>query len=46
VSALASLLEAELDRAEAAAASVAWNKLLLVNLSALLLSSLPPQPLP
>lgn len=45
-SALASLLEAELERAEAAAASVAWNKLLLVNLSALLLSYLPPRPLP
>jgi hypothetical protein len=45
-SALASLLEAELERSEAAAASVAWNKLLLVNLSALLLSYLPPRPLP
>ncbi len=45
-SALASLLEAELERSEAAAAAVAWNKLLLVNLSALLLSYLPPRPLP
>ncbi|MGH7308112.1 MAG: protoglobin family protein [Candidatus Rokuibacteriota bacterium] len=45
-SALASLLEAELEGPEAAAASVAWNKLLLVNLSALLLSYLPPRPLP
>jgi hypothetical protein len=45
-SALAALLEAELDRSEAAAASSAWNKLLLVNLSALLLSYLPPRPLP
>src|SRR5262245_39576228 len=44
-SALASVLEAELERTEAAAASAAWNKLLLVNLSALLLSYLPPQPL-
>jgi hypothetical protein len=45
-SVLASVLETELERSEAAAASVAWNKLLLVNLSALLLSYLPPQPLP
>jgi hypothetical protein len=44
-SALAAVLEAELERSEAAAASLAWNKLLLVNLSALLLSYLPP-PLP
>jgi hypothetical protein len=44
-SALAALLETELEPSEAAAASVAWNKLLLVNLSALLLSYLPPRPL-
>jgi hypothetical protein len=44
-SALASLLETELEPPEAAAASRAWNKLLLVNLSALLLSYLPPQPI-
>lgn len=44
--ALASVLEAELDRAEAWAASVAWNKLLLVNLSALLLGYVPPRRLP
>lgn len=40
------MLEAELDRAETAPATVAWNKLSLVNLSALLLSYLPPRPLP
>ncbi len=44
--ALGALLEGELERAEAMAASVAWNKLLLVNLSALLLGYLPPRPLP
>ena len=43
---LASLLEAELERSEAIAASVAWNKLLLVNLSVLLLGYGPPRPLP
>lgn len=42
-SALTALLETELEGAEAAAASLAWNKLLLVNLSALLLSYLPAQ---
>jgi hypothetical protein len=41
--ALAGLFDAELDRAEATAATIAWNKLLLVNLSALLLGYLPPR---
>ena len=44
--ALARAFEAELPREEAIAASIAWNKLLLVNLSVLLLSYLPPRPLP
>ncbi len=44
--ALGALLEAEMERAEAMAASVAWNKLLLVNLSVLLLGYLPPRRLP
>ncbi len=44
--ALAQLFESELERAEARAASVAWNKLLLVHLSVLLLGSLPPRRLP
>jgi len=41
--ALGSLLEAELERSEATVASAAWNKLLLVNLSVLLLGYLPPR---
>jgi len=41
--ALAGLFDSELERSEAAAASAAWNKLLLVNLSVLLLGYLPPQ---
>jgi hypothetical protein len=45
-SALARIFDAELERAEAVAASVAWNKLLLVQLSVLLLGYLPPRPLP
>jgi hypothetical protein len=44
--ALAQLFESELERAEARAAIVAWNKLLLVHLSILLLGSLPPRRLP
>ena len=41
--ALAGLFGAELERSDAAAASTAWNKLLLVHLSALLLGYLPPR---
>ena len=44
--ALTRLFESELEREEARAASVAWNKLLLVHLSVLLLGSLPPRRLP
>ena len=44
--ALARAFEGELPPGEAMAASVAWNKLLLVNLSVLLLSYLPPRRLP
>ncbi len=44
--ALGALLDAELERSEATAATVAWNKLLLVNLSVLLLGYLPPRRLP
>ncbi len=44
--ALGALLDAELERSEAMAATVAWNKLLLVNLSVLLLGYLPPRRLP
>jgi len=44
--ALAQLFEGELERAEARTAIVAWNKLLLVHLSILLLGSLPPRRLP
>jgi len=44
--ALAQLFESELERGEARAASVAWNKLLLVHLSVLLLGSMPPRRLP
>lgn len=43
-SALARLFDGELERQEAVAASVAWNKLLQVNLSVLLLGYLPPRP--
>jgi hypothetical protein len=42
--ALAGVFGAELAPDEATAASVAWNKLLLVNLSVLLLSYVPPRP--
>lgn len=42
--ALADAFAAELSPAEALAASRAWNKLLLVHLSALLLGYLPPHP--
>jgi hypothetical protein len=45
-SALARLFEGELARPEAVAASVAWNKLLQVNLSVLLLGYLPPRRIP
>ena len=44
--ALAGIFADELERSEAAAASAAWNKLLLVHLSVLLLSYLPPRRLP
>ena len=44
--ALTRLFESELERGEARAASVAWNKLLLVHLSVLLLGSMPPRRLP
>jgi hypothetical protein len=43
-SALAAAFAAELPAAEALAASLAWNKLLLVHLAALLLGYLPPRP--
>lgn len=43
---LARLFDGELERGEATAASIAWNKLLLVNLSVLLLGYLPPRPIP
>jgi hypothetical protein len=42
--ALASVFAKELSPAEAAAAGAAWNKLLLVQLSVLLLAYLPPRP--
>jgi hypothetical protein len=45
-STLAAIFEAELDREQASAAGVAWNKLLLVHLSVMMLSYLPPRPLP
>jgi len=44
-SALTRMFEAELSRDEAVAASVAWNKLLLVHLSVLLLGYVPPKPI-
>ncbi|HSE92476.1 MAG TPA: hypothetical protein VLF19_04150 [Methylomirabilota bacterium] len=44
--ALAGVLQAELEPSEATAASVAWNKLLLVNLTVQLLGYLPPRRLP
>jgi hypothetical protein len=43
-SALADAFAAELGPAAALEASVAWNKLLLVHLAALLLGYLPPRP--
>lgn len=43
-SALAGVFAGELAPDEAAAASVAWNKLLLVHLSVLILGYLPPRP--
>ena len=43
-SALVGVFGAELPPDEATAASVAWNKLLLVHLSVLLLSYFPPRP--
>jgi Protoglobin len=43
---LVGLFEAELERPEAVAAAVAWNKLLLVNLGVLLLGYVPPSRLP
>lgn len=43
-SALADAFATEMPAAEALAASVAWNKLLLVHLAALLLGYLPPRP--
>ena len=45
-SALARLFDGELERQEAVAATVAWNKLLQVNLSVLLLGYLPPRRIP
>jgi hypothetical protein len=44
--ALAGVLGAALSGPDAAAATAAWNKLLLVNLSVLLLGYLPPRPVP
>ena len=44
--ALAGVFDAELSRQEATAASLAWNKLLLVHLSVLLLGYLPVRRLP
>jgi hypothetical protein len=44
--ALAGVFETELPRAEATTASVAWNKLLLVHLSVLLLGYLPVRRIP
>ena len=44
--ALAGIFDGELEGSEAAAASEAWNKLLLVHLSVLLLGYLPPRRLP
>jgi hypothetical protein len=43
-SALAEAFKVELEPAAALEASVAWNKLLLVHLAALLLGYLPPRP--
>lgn len=43
--ALAGMFEVELAHDEAVAASVAWNKLLLVHLGVLLLGYLPPKPI-
>jgi len=42
-SALAAIFAAELDAEDAAAASVAWNKLLLVQLSVFMLAYAPPR---
>ncbi len=44
--ALAGIFAGELERSDAAAASEAWNKLLLVHLSVLLLGYLPPRRIP
>jgi len=41
--ALAAVFEGELERSNAAEASAAWNKLLRVHLSVLLLGYLPPR---
>jgi len=41
--ALAGVFEAELERSDAVTASTAWNKLLLVHLSVLLLGYVPPR---
>jgi hypothetical protein len=43
-SALAEAFRVEMEPAAALEASVAWNKLLLVHLAALLLGYLPPRP--
>ena len=42
--ALASVFASELSREDAAAATAAWNKLLLVQLSVLMLAYVPPRP--
>ncbi len=44
--ALAGIFDVELERSDAAPASTAWNKLLLVHLSVLLLGYLPPRRIP
>jgi hypothetical protein len=44
--ALAGIFDVALEAGEAAAAGAAWNKLLLVHLSVMLLGYLPPRPLP
>jgi len=44
--ALAGIFAGELEWSDAAAASEAWNKLLLVHLSVLLLGYLPPRRIP
>jgi hemoglobin-like flavoprotein len=45
-STLAAIFDADLDREQASAAAVAWNKLLFVHLAVMMLSYLPPRPLP